>query len=63
MILYRGEMRMKVASMTDQGRVRHSNQDSVFADVGMGLLIVADGMGGHKGGEVASRIAVETISR
>ena len=53
---------MKVASMTDPGRVRKTNEDSVFADGGLGLLIVADGMGGHNGGEVASRIAVETIS-
>jgi len=53
---------MKVASMTDPGRVRHANEDSFFADSGLGLLIVADGMGGHKGGDVASRIAVETIS-
>jgi protein phosphatase len=53
---------MKVASMTDPGRVRKTNEDSFFADGRLGLLIVADGMGGHKGGEVASRIAVETIS-
>jgi serine/threonine protein phosphatase PrpC len=62
MILYRGEMMMKVASMTDPGRVRKNNEDSFFADSRLGLLIVADGMGGHNGGEVASRIAVETIS-
>src|SRR5437867_13206916 len=56
-------MIMKVASMTDPGRVRKTNEDSLFADGRLGLLIVADGMGGHNGGEVASRIAVETISR
>jgi serine/threonine protein phosphatase PrpC len=54
---------MKVASLTDPGLVRSSNEDSLFADRWLGLLIVADGMGGHKGGEVASRIAVDTISR
>jgi len=53
---------MKVASMTDPGRVRKTNEDSLFVDGRMGLLIVADGMGGHDGGEVASRIAVDTIS-
>src|SRR5258706_14125057 len=53
---------MKVAAMTDPGRVRPTNEDSFFADSRLGLLIVADGMGGHNGGEVASRIAVETIS-
>jgi PPM family protein phosphatase len=57
-----GEISMKVASMTDRGRVRKNNEDSFFADSGLGLLIVADGMGGHNGGEVASRIAVETIA-
>src|SRR5262245_35783739 len=53
---------MKVASMTDTGRVRKTNEDSFFVDGRLGLLIVADGMGGHNGGEVASRIAVDTIS-
>jgi serine/threonine protein phosphatase PrpC len=53
---------MKVASMTDPGRVRKNNEDSLFVDGRLGLLIVADGMGGHNGGEVASRIAVDTIS-
>ena len=53
---------MKVASMTDPGRVRKINEDSSYADGLLGLLIVADGMGGHNGGEVASRIAVDTIA-
>ena len=53
---------MKTASATDRGRVRPANEDSVLADQDAGILIVADGMGGHAAGEVASDLAVRTIS-
>ena len=49
------------AGITDVGRKRKANEDSIYIDDEMRLFIVADGMGGHKAGEVASRVVVETI--
>ncbi|MFC1859635.1 protein phosphatase 2C domain-containing protein [Thermodesulfobacteriota bacterium] len=49
------------AGVTDVGRKRKGNEDSLFLDDDMQLYIVADGMGGHKAGEVASGMIVETI--
>jgi serine/threonine protein phosphatase PrpC len=51
----------EAAFLTDIGRRRAQNQDSGGSFPEIGLFIVADGMGGHRGGEVASKIAVETI--
>ena len=45
-----------------RGRVRSSNQDAFLVDLGRGLLIVADGMGGHAGGEVASALCTRELS-
>lgn len=47
--------------ITDLGRKRTSNEDAFFVDDELGLYIVADGMGGHAAGEVASREAVDTL--
>jgi PPM family protein phosphatase len=53
---------MKVAAKSDIGRVRNNNEDYLLVYEPLSLLIVADGMGGHAGGEVASALAVETIA-
>ncbi len=50
---------MRIGSKTDKGRVREQNEDSYGYRAN--LFVVADGMGGHEAGEVASGIAVETI--
>jgi serine/threonine protein phosphatase PrpC len=49
------------AGLTDVGRRRVSNEDSYFRDDAMGLYAVADGMGGHAAGEIASQEAVDTV--
>jgi protein phosphatase len=53
---------IKSAGVTDIGRRRQLNEDALFVDDESGLYVVADGMGGHNAGEVASKLAVETVS-
>jgi len=51
---------MKAAWKSDKGKVRENNEDSVLADAEKGIFLLADGMGGQRGGEVASDLAVRT---
>ena len=58
---YQGKL--EFVAHTDKGMTRLNNEDAVLADLETGLVIVADGMGGYKAGEIASDMAVEVIRR
>ena len=54
--------KLKFAELTNTGMVREHNEDAIGSNVNMGLMVLADGMGGYNAGEVASGIAVQTIT-
>lgn len=56
-------MRIRAAGQTDVGCVRKHNEDSFLSNLDLGLFVVADGLGGHAAGEVASQIVVDSIAR
>jgi serine/threonine protein phosphatase PrpC len=52
---------LEIHSQTDRGKVRSQNEDSVAFDPSSGLVVLADGMGGYRAGEVASAMAVSRV--
>ena len=56
-------LRIRIAGITDTGQRRDNNEDNILVDSHHCLAIVADGMGGHNAGEVASKIAIDVTSQ
>lgn len=55
------EAKLEIYGLTNVGRKRSHNEDSIGSDAGTGVAVLADGMGGYKAGEVASAIAVNML--
>lgn len=54
-------LQLRISGLTDVGRMRERNEDAVAWKEAAGLAVLADGMGGHQGGDVASRVTVERL--
>ncbi|MCX8017305.1 MAG: protein phosphatase, partial [Rhodocyclaceae bacterium] len=52
---------LEMVPLPDPGRVRSTTEDAVLANARLGLAVLADGMGGHNAGEIASGMAVALI--
>ncbi len=53
--------KIAILGLTDIGMVRKKNEDAIGFDSALGLVVLADGMGGHRGGEVASGLTVDSV--
>ena len=53
--------KIRVVHATDTGRVRDHNEDAASADMDVGMITLADGMGGYNAGEVAAELAIRTV--